>query len=301
MFRRRRRLKLPDPIIDLKGKSELSFMKLADHDLTYQVIWRQGTYKNAKRKADQVCVQDRELLASSQIGWTTRRRMADLAAMKFDPSMYAVSASYEGADSVTIATDRDNRSAKLHLDKNWKESQADSFFGPMLRQLNSSVKLKKGRRDLMVNAARLIGRSCMTANLAQAFLWNMIAIETLLISHNDTAKDAFPKRMQAIAPMRRNWTDAEGKRIVGDLYQKRCKLVHEGFADTVQPEDVYLTDAILYNCMLNIINNPETLTCQNAVARFADYLAADQLAKEEKFFKTTKRSWALINVAQESW
>jgi hypothetical protein len=117
------------------------------------------------------------------------------------------------------------------LDTGWLRFQRDVLFLPLLRLLRGEVRVAKAWREEVRRAAILVGLSQAANSLADAFLWNMIALELLLTRQGDTVGDVLPSRAEALLGWSRNWVEDGLEIKIRAAYARRCLLVHQGDRD----------------------------------------------------------------------
>ena len=126
------------------------------------------------------------------------------------------------------------------------------FFPQLLKILNREIRINKKWQKDIERAAILAGKSIFSTDLSEAFLNNMIAIETLLTTNDDKHRIALKERLTALfhwyfSTDKTNW-DTQIDRI----YHLRCNMVHNGNIKEITTKDLLISDKILYNLLLNI-------------------------------------------------
>jgi hypothetical protein len=163
----------------------------------------------------------------------------------------------------------------LNLDERWSRTHRQGFFPKLLKVLHRQIKVSPGWRSNICNAAILAGQSQASFDIAQSFLWNMIAIELLLTSNKDSCSKELPHRARAFFGWVGNWQDIERKLVAA--YKKRCELVHEGRRDKITRNDVLFTDNLLLNLFENILRNIGLFSSKEAIMQFSEKVEAEQI------------------------
>jgi Apea-like HEPN len=115
-------------------------------------------------------------------------------------------------------------------------------------------------------------------DLEDAFLWNMIALEILLTNSDDRKfLDILPKRIEAFFGWYTNWKTDEFEKKIGEIYGKRCCLVHRAKGEDITTEDLLFTDSLLFNLLLNITSFPKIFCTQNNLIDFSRKLEAQKV------------------------
>jgi hypothetical protein len=108
-----------------------------------------------------------------------------------------------------------------------------------------------------------------------SFLWNMIALETLLTKQTDKYTDALPKRVEAFLGWIGFWETENYEQRIREAYQKRCIFVHSGNNSTITKQDILFTDDLLLNLLYNITKFYRIFKSKNDIIEFADKVEAE--------------------------
>lgn len=135
-----------------------------------------------------------------------------------------------------------------------------------------------------------MGLSQTANSVADAFLWNMVALELLLTNQGDKVVDALPSRAEALLGWSRNWTEDNFEAKIREAYSRRCLLVHEGNRDSPRREDLFFTDDLLICLLSNLVTHPVLFYSKEAVIEFSKRVEAERLLKG---IKTTVRPRSL--------
>ena len=171
------------------------------------------------------------------------------------------------------------RFTDLVLDELWRENQELGFFFDLLKIFRGGTNVSPGWNKDLRNAAVLAGQSQCTADVPQAFLWNMIAIELLLTKQGDSYTDALPERAEAFIGWTADWKLQNLEQRIRELYFKRCQLVHRGNRSGIEIQDVLATDVILYNVLTNIVKHPDLFKTKEDIILFSEKVKAERLLR----------------------
>ncbi|HAT6955177.1 TPA: hypothetical protein JAN72_00055 [Legionella pneumophila] len=275
LIRSRKKFKLPYTISELKRKLKLT--KFFDHD-TF-AIWTHGKHDDDTEKKFLKSVRFAlNFLEISQLIYGKREQN----------SVICISSEKQigGIDFLAINSSKEFKYSSqtienpipLKLDKHWREFQRFSFFYDLLEITNHKNKLiSRAWKDNIISAVMLAADSQATQNYAHAFLFNMIAIETLLAESSDTYSKELPKRIEAFIGWSDNWkiNDLESK--IKDLYSKRCKLVHAGELHLISLDDVILSDYFLFNIFHNILKHITLFNTKEQLILFSNKVQAEKM------------------------
>lgn len=271
----RKRLGIPQRISDIKKHYSTEFFDSAH---TFAVMWHSGKPSEFKSKCLRIVRDELAILAVSQLGYS-KRRSGSCPAIKGEPTMAKI-------NHLLLCTEDSRRMMEarltgkidnLVLHGHWRRYHREAFFLKLLRILNNELQVSNNWRDDLERAAILIGQSQCSSDVAQSFLWNMIALELLLTEQGDKYTDVLPKRIEAFLGWVGFWdTDNYAERIT-EVYRKRCTFVHDGERENITIEDLLFTDDLLYNLLLNLVHHIERFSSKQAVIDFSRQVEAEHI------------------------
>ncbi len=139
-------------------------------------------------------------------------------------------------------------------------------------------------------ATVLTGQSQSSSDLPQAFLWNMVALEILLIRQGDKAIEILPERCEALLGASPAWARKSYDAVIRDLLDKRNGFVHQGAMDSIASDDLQASDDLLFNVFTNIVKHPKLFPSKDALADFSDDVkAAKRLGGRKRIRPKTMR------------
>lgn len=217
------------------------------------------------------------ILASSQLVYVKRKSIRIMSPMTM----------HEQGSNISLFLSKDEGKYKqatfkrygsilsYDLDKHWIRFQKQGFFLNLLKIINKKIVVDKKWRGQLIKVANLIGKSLMTDEPVESFLWNMIALETLLLRQGDKYLQAMPERIDSIL----GWMldiDYHSKYLEG-IYKKRNRLVHDGDSTDIFEEDIIFVDGILFNLLMNILKHPKIFHSKDALIGFAERIKAENI------------------------
>lgn len=218
------------------------------------------------------------LLALSQLGIRKRRNNSCPALSEEVPiSRRALLMVNTSNESWYAPHELVGRFTDLVLDERWRENQKNGFFFELLKIIRGTIKVGSGWRNDLRNAAIIAGHSQSSADLPQAFLWNMIAIELLLTKQGDSYSDSLPERAEAFIGWTSNWKLQNFEQVIQNLYSKRCQLVHRGNRACIAIRDVLFSDVILHNILTNIVKHSDLFKTKDDIVLFSEKIRAERL------------------------
>ncbi len=274
---RRKRLGFPLTIGSLKKQTPEIYCDFFSENKTYAVLRQSGKGTEVREKLLKIIRDELALLALSQLGYSRRSNNAC-------PSI--AEEGYEGRTNYLILHTENlsclqnskltGKFLSLTLEQTWRNYQKKSFYNKLLKIIRGDIPVaKKWKKDL-TNASILVGQSQCSTDLPQAFLWNMIALEMLLTEQGDTYSESLPERAEAFIGWASNWEDEDYHKKIREIYSKRCMFVHDGNRDSITEEDVAFSDEIIYNILLNIVNNPKLFGSKKSLIIFSNKVQAQR-------------------------
>jgi len=272
----RKRLGLHMPVSHYKNTSFGS--RFFDGASAFAVFRRTGRPAKLKSSCLRLVQDELAVICLSQLGYSKRRfnshpRLRGQASVSKLSDMFLNTANNAWGMHNWLS----GKYQPLALDRDWLRYQKQVFFLRLMRMLYGKSAVSKGWRQDLRRAAILAGQSQASDSIAQAFLWNMIALELLLTKQGDKYSDTLPKRIEAFLGWAGYWEVKGYEKSVRGVYQKRCAFVHDGAWDQITIEDLLFTDDLLLNLFANIARHPKLFHSKEAVVQFADKVAAEHL------------------------
>ncbi len=276
LYRVRKRFGIRKKLSELESKPmyETFFSRLGR---TVAIVRFSGKPSEITTQAIRLIIEELEILSVSQLGYSKRR-------FNSHPSIYTGAVS--NLSYLCMNTQNDHallnhqlvgKIGDLVLDACWNNWQKDIFFAKLIRILKNEIVVNSTWRDNLYRASRLIGQSITTNNLAQAFLLNMIAIESLLTRQGDKYTEVLPKRIEAFVGWVGYWDIDNYKERIKDVYLKRCQYVHDGNDSNIEIQDLLFTDDLLLNILLNLLSHHKIFNSKEDVIDFTTKIAAEHV------------------------
>ena len=283
----RKRLGLPKPVSELKKRPFVG--ELLTDQTTYAVVQQRGRIRDFKTNCLQLVRDELMVLMSSRLGWSRRRDRCRVGLRgEVIPGR---------TDNLVIQQDGDylysgfqfRNNIPLQLDDAWKMHCRRTHFDRLLRILKGQIEVKRTWRKQLRHAMLLIGRSWNSGNIADAFLWNMIAMEHLLTHARESFGLVVPKRLEAILGWYSDWAANEWEARLDKLYKLRCKLVHGGDDSGILPEHVLFADDVLSNLLTNIAHDTTFFASKELLVQFAEKVQAERVLNIKPRTRPKKR------------
>ena len=187
-----------------------------------------------------------------------------------------------------------NRIAPLNpyiLDASWRKEMKNHFFSHLLKILNGKIRVKPKWKYDIRNAAILAGKSHFSNDLPQAFLYNMIAIETLLGIPEERFPDLIIDRLNALFGWLSNEDSDFWKPTIKRLYALRCKMVHNGDTRDIKTKDLIASDNILFNLLYNISRFIKKLPNKQSLPILSEKIKARRILGQKIKERDNFRYW----------
>ncbi len=275
----RLRLGMPHRISEIKKRfpSGQSFWTSSD---TFAVVRHSGRPEDLKNEVIRIVRDELSLLALSQLGYT-KRRYSSYPAVKGDDSSGVVDRvliESGGERHIHFSHRSVQRLRPLVLDGSWVRFQRDVFFEDLLKILNGTIPVARSWEQRLRRAALLAGQSQCSDDIAQAFLWNMIALETILPQPSTKRyRKALTRYGEAFLGWVGFWEVDDYEANIEDAYDKRNDLVHRGKRDLISIGDLLFIDDLLLNILLNLVKHVDTFQSHQDVVDFAKKVEAEHI------------------------
>lgn len=289
----RRRLGLPHRVSELRDRSEALDRYFFDSTSTFAVMRLTGVLGDLESTFLQTVREEIAILGASWLGF---RRARHAALPSFSSERPKGTRSYlflHDGGKVWTQPNMSLGALGKRTDHHWLRACEERFFFKLLRILRDEAGVTKSWRNDLHNAAVLIGQSQASKDLPTAFLFNMIALELLLTRQGDVVGDALPERTEAFLGWVGDWKSAGFEKRIRDVYEKRCRFVHQGVRREINPVDVVFSDELISNVLTNLVWHPEIFDSKDAVVEFSEKVRAERLLGIDAGVRprTLKASW----------
>ena len=277
---RRKRLGLPTTISKIKSQYKGSLDSFFEDHKTFATLRLTGKGKDLKNQFLNSVREELAIISLSQLGYGRRRSNSG-------PSVYYNESPERSTGLLFNLSNKTSyhkseiigKIGPLDLDRRWHNFQKRVFFYDLINILSGKIRISPNLRKDLRNVAILAGQSQSNIDIPQCFLWNMIAIETLLTQRNDKYSDKLPERAEAFIGWSKNWKITNYSEKIRDVYKKRCEFVHTGKRDHIKISDILFTDDLLLNVIINIVKHPKLLGSKRKIIEFSDKVQAEHLLR----------------------
>lgn len=269
----RKRLGLIDRVSEVKRTTRAGFFDRAD---TYAVVKVKGKPAELETECLRQVKDALSMLTLSQLGYAKRRFVGRIGLFGEHDTTRIENSFLNRSDSSKIVNSRLTQDPRhLILDQDWKNFQKQVFFTDLMKILSGKIRVAPNwRRDLR-RASVLAGQSVNSSDVATSFLWNMIAVETLLTQQQDKHAEVLPKRAKAFLGWSGFWQSQDYERRIEDVYRKRNRLVHVGEREAIAKTDLLFTDDLLFNLYANLVRLPYLFGSKEKIVEFTEKAEAE--------------------------
>ena len=229
--------------------------------------------------SDWIVQEKLNFFALSQVGYRGRATRAFVSNF----GARSLAKRFSTGENINIRLTVGNQAAapRLAIDdvwKNWQEK--NGYWFDLIKQLNprkNGVPKKEEWaskwRDRLRRAGIFLGKSFNSSVRSDALLWNMVAIEIILVARGKDTREQLKTNVGLFfrADDEKRVEIEEGLQRCYDL---RNDFVHKGLVNRIETKDVILTDYILFNLFYNIARNPTDFSSAEAISSFAEKVEA---------------------------
>jgi len=260
-----------------------------DETHTVAVLQISGVPEERRELCHRMVRDELLLLSSSRLGFRKRTRPFVVAPMG-SQSVYDSDDIFIGKDVEWMRLNSTRVTADyLGIDRHFVTFQKELFFPRLMGIVADKYSHTKRWRDFLRGVALLAGKSQNSVELADAFLWNMVALDRLLLMKRESKRhnDAIVDRTKAFFGRCRFWTRQRMDEKIRNIYDKRCKLVHDGNRAAVNFSHLILSDEVLANLLIAIVHHQRHFGSKRSIMDFAER----ENAKETLGLKPRSRDW----------
>lgn len=273
---RRRRLGFPERISEIRDRLfdlDKHFFEGVD---TFAVVEKGGHHEEIEEEVLQQIRDALSIVSLSLLGFASRRSPSRPVLADEKPTAGHRYLSVDSVDGGLASRSRTfDRVGPLTTTANWVQFQNEVFFSDLLDILAGEADIRSSWREDLGRAAILAGQSQATLDLPQAFLLNMIVVEVLLTRRTQESgkkSDTLPKRAEAFLGWSGWWEEEGYEESIRTAWDKRCDLVHNGERGRIGLEDLFFTDVLVLNLLMNIVEEIDRFDSKDAIVEFSERL-----------------------------
>jgi hypothetical protein len=163
----------------------------------------------------------------------------------------------------------------FELDENWHETATITGMIRLFERIEDTSLPVAWRRQISSGAA-MLGRSLMSLELADAFLLNVIGLETLLTNRGERNGPSLARRIKGMTGWHLRHERPDYQDEIKKIHSVRCEIVHDSDYSGLTPELPLQSDLYLQNCLLNIVNLPQVFPDKPTLSAVLDGYATHE-------------------------
>jgi hypothetical protein len=222
--------------------------------------------------------EDLDILALSQLSGSRKHNSKILIAKYEDKNFFEHVLLNPKIGKAVNSSKRIGSFGFFNIAKQWHTRNDSFYFTDLLKIIfkESSAYNNNWRNDIK-RAAILAGQSQQSEDIVKAFIWNIIAIETLVIEQNDKISVAIPERIGSLISWFPNWELDNFIGRIEKMYKKRCGFVHAAKYDDITQDDLIFSDQLIINILINVVKNIKHFNRKEALIKFSEMNKARKL------------------------
>lgn len=140
----------------------------------------------------------------------------------------------------------------FELDKAWYDNISQhKYCNLFLCITNTNIDANWCRQ--IASSAAMLGKSMMSLNLSDAFLYNIFGLETLLTRKGERNATALSRRIAGLTGWHLFKSNPNYEVEISRLMDIRHSIVHDADYGNLTQESLLLSDMYLKNCLLNVV------------------------------------------------
>jgi hypothetical protein len=243
---------------------------------SYAVFERMGTPNQIRSHAFRDLRDAAQILAATAAFYTRRHRSCGFTVRGY-PIATAKFDSFLDLDGTLFCGNWNQRGMLMpfDLDANWHQAITVTGIADLFVRLNDANLAPEWRRQIG-SAAAMLGRSLMSLDLADAFLLDVIGLETLLTRQGERNGRRLAQRIKGMTGWHLSAHRAVYEDEIKRIHSVRCEIVHDSDYSNLNTETLLLADMYLANSLLNVVRLPNVFPDKAALAALADGFAQNE-------------------------
>lgn len=206
---------------------------------------------------------------------------------KYDSFLDLNSGAYDGNRS------RRGMLVPFKLDGNWYKYISTCKIDQLFPRINDPTLDDNWRRQIR-SAAAMLGKSFMSLQLADAFLLDIIGLETLLTRPEERNGKMLAQRIKGLTGWHLRKENPRYESEITDMHKIRCAIVHDSDYSQLTTQDLLRADIYLMNSLLNIVLNPQRFPKKDSMITIVDDFAQNENWESDA---TIKLRWISKQIA----
>ncbi len=217
-----------------------------------------------------------EMLASTAAFYSRRHHSCGFTIRGY-PITTAKADTFVDLNGTLIAGNWNQRGMLMpfELDATWHNAISRTGIIELFARIVDSTLAEDWRRQIG-SAAAMLGRSLMSLDLADAFLLDVIGLETLLTRKGERNGRRLTQRIKGMTGWHLRNHRPDYEREIARIHSIRCEIVHDSNYSNLTTESLLLADMYLANSLLNVVRLPRTFPNKDTLASVTDAFAQNE-------------------------
>jgi len=289
----RKRFKIPAPLsglVKLNNQQDKGIEKqikdFFSSSKTYAIVPYKGNPKAKEKDCIRLINDEINILALSQLGWSTRRFNRRIRIKTTDKRFFYRKISINKQDrGLTFGYKTTFNPVPFIIDKQWVDFHKRFFFFDLLKLIRGEIEISTKWRTTLHRISIFAGQSQNSNDFSSCFLWNVIALEMLLTDKGEKIADMLVKRSEYFLGWNEEWYKENYEKRIRDIYNKRCDFVHEGDQKYIQIEDLLFTDDLIFNILNNVLRCRNKIKSRKDIIDYSEKYEAEKLLNQKSKYQ----------------
>lgn len=255
---------------------QAAWQRITGEDNSFAIITLTGTPNQLRHSVFRQLREASSILASTAAFYGRRHHVSGFT-LKGYPAFTAKHDRFIQTDGTAFCGNWNQRGF-LHpfiLDADWHQAITQSGIIDLFARIVDNTLSADWRRQIRSGAA-MLGRSLMSLDLADAFLLNVIGLETLLTRQGERNGKRMFRRIKGMTGWHLGTARPNYQNEIGSIHGVRCEIVHDSDYSNLTVELLLQADMYLTNSLLNIVTLPAVFPDKAALAATLDGFAANE-------------------------
>lgn len=247
---------------DLKSiTSDELYRDIVDTKLiTVALIKLNGEEKETLKKAEKEVNETLYILATSQLFYKQNGLTSKPYVFKSDTHGFMNFSFHLKSKTVSMSSEMRGTLQPLTLNQEWVDINKHHFFFNVIRFLDKNEKDFNDWEKSLIRSLIFAGKSNYEEDIGQAFLFRMIAMESVITGGTKNHKESFVSFFYFLIGWHKDWVEEGMENKIDEIYRKRNDYVHDGNPDKITTEDLIFTEKLLFNLYRNLFKNLKSFT-----------------------------------------
>ena len=253
-----------------------AMQRVFDGSQSYAVLERTGVPEELRHHVFRDLRNSAEILASTAAFYSRRHHSCGFTIRGY-PLSTAKTDTFLDLNGTLIAGNWNQRGMLMpfELDATWHNAITQSGIIELFARLVDANLDPDWRRQIGSGAA-MLGRSLMSLDLADAFLLNVIGLETLLTRQGERNGRMLTQRIEGMTGWHLRNARPNYQAEIRSIHSVRCEIVHDSDYRNLTIELLLLADMYLANGLLNIVRHPAQFPDKTTLVSVLDGFAQNQ-------------------------